>query len=114
MSIPDDNDHADIDLAKAIGLRQAQQILRGRSGRPPCLDTVRRWVTQGSSVRGQKVILRSVLLGGERLTTPEWVEEFQRARLRGGRKFVIEPSRTPARREKAARAAMKRMGLGLG
>jgi hypothetical protein len=47
----------------------------------PGVSTVHRWAADG--LRGGRVKLKTLLLGGKRLTTEEWLHDFVRA-LNGG------------------------------
>ncbi len=73
------------DPARALSIGQARQRMRGRAGRHPHAETVRRYMTRGATIPGgHRVKLKSVKIGQERLTMPEWVDEFERQRLLGG------------------------------
>ena len=105
---PTEAEAAGFDLKRAITILQATHLLRGRGGKIPHVESVRRWCIRGSSVRGTKVIMRSVLYGDERLTMPEWVEEFAKARAWFGTRYREQrkPTRRPMRqREREIRAA---------
>jgi hypothetical protein len=47
----------------------------------PGVSTVHRWAADG--LRGGRVKLKTLLLGGKRLTTEEWLHDFVKA-LNGG------------------------------
>ena len=80
-----------IDLTDAIGLSTAAKRMRGRGGKAPSVETVRRWANprrgcfpQGKG--GPRLVLATIRMSGELLTLPEWVEAFERDRARLGRR----------------------------
>jgi hypothetical protein len=110
----DDNEKPTDDLLESdeiMGLKAAVPLLRGRGGKPPSVETLRRWASprhgywpQGKG-NGPPVLLRVVRVGGEMLTCRRWVQEFERERLRRGRRPDPLPS---MRSEKKRKAAVKR------
>jgi hypothetical protein len=56
----------------AITLKQAAATVPNGTGRGIHLNTIRRWATSG--VRGTR--LRTVVIGGRRMTRPKWLREF--------------------------------------
>lgn len=108
-------------MRRAIGLARACELLRGREGRPPALATVRGWARPGEGYRprgwrGEPVVLRTVVVGRDYLTLPEWVAEFERERLRLGQLARQGPPAAPARKAQAmhrrAEAALDEAGVG--
>jgi hypothetical protein len=94
------------DISRLIGLTAARAMLRGRGGKSPSLETLRRWANPRRGWKAPfpdapRVILRTVRLNGELLTLPQWVEEFERERLRWG---VRSPWPPPAGRPEKRRA----------
>lgn len=67
-----------------IGLADAARLLRGRGGKHPHVQTVRRWANAKRGCRSapgvKPVVLRTVRVGSEVLTTAAWVREFEQAR----------------------------------
>ena len=53
-------------------LTQAARLVPGRGGKSPHVNTLFRWAGRG--VRG--VRLRTRLIGGQRMTTQQWLAEF--------------------------------------
>ena len=108
-------------MGRLIGLADAARLLRGREGQPPNVATVRGWARPGEGYRprgwaGEAVVLRTVVVGRDYLTLPEWVAEFERGRLRVGQLVRQRPAATPARKAQAmhrrAEAALDRAGVG--
>lgn len=97
-----------LDLSKAISLTEAAKLIRGKGGRPPSVVTLRRWANprkgcypQGAG--GPCVVLHTVRVSGDILTTREWVEAFERARVKAGDRLA-----SPVRSPRAAKAAHRR------
>ena len=109
-------------MGRLIGLAAAAKLVRGRWGGPPNLGTVRGWARDGyrpAGWRGEPAVLRTVVMGRDYLTLPEWVEEFARERLRLGqlarRPPLVEPApRTRKASIRRAEAALDRAGIGGG
>jgi hypothetical protein len=75
-----------IDLDRAISLNDARKLMRGRGGKRPALDTVRRWSNPRRGCYplgkdGPRLLLRTIKFNGEVLTTAEWVRDFERRRV---------------------------------
>lgn len=92
-------DHDDEVRDGMMRLSQAAGLMRGRYGRRPAADTLRRWANPRKGCRpagadGPVIFLRVVRLGGELLTRAEWVAEFEAERLRMGMR-VVSPPRGP-------------------
>lgn len=108
-----------LDTMKLISLRAACQLLRGRSGRPPNVGTVRRWARHHEGCRplgasGPVVVLRTVRMNGDILTLPEWVAAFERERLEIGTQGEapkIVAGRTRAASIRRAEAALDKAGV---
>lgn len=98
------------DVKRCIGLKAAAALLRGRGGKPPSLDTVRRWANPRRGYRprgnyaGPPLVLATCRLGNDLVTLPEWVEEFERRRFQMGTTRVM-PTRTPRQAAAALRRA---------
>ena len=93
------------EVKRAISLTEAAKMLRGRGGKAPHLTTVRRWADPKRGFRsggGPVVVLRAVKIGCDVVTLPEWVEEFQAARIRP------LPAMPRERSARSARAAHRR------
>ena len=100
------------DVSQAIGLAEAAKYMRGRGGKKPSVETVRRWcsLTKGCSVGGKVLILHAVRVNGELLTMPGWVEAFEAERIRMGDRQPQAPlCRTPRQREAGMRRARERL-----
>ncbi len=102
-------------MRRLIGLAEATMMLRGREGRPPNVATVRGWARPGEGYRprawkGEPVILRTVVVGRDYLTLPEWIAEFERERLRIGQ---LARQRPPAVTARKARALHRRAAKAL-
>lgn len=79
----------EFDPKTAIGLVAATKLVRGRKGKAVAVETLRRWSNPRKGCRpqgpdGPALILRTVKLNGECLTTAAWVEEFEAERARLG------------------------------
>lgn len=107
-------------MGRLIGLADAAKLLRGRDGQPPNVATVRGWARPEEGYRprcwkGEPVVLRTVVVGRDYLTLPEWVAEFERGRLRVGQLARQRPPAAPARKAKAmhrrAEAALDKAGV---
>ncbi len=90
----------ELDLEEALTLTEAAQKMRGRRGKHPNVDTVRKWITRGTP-SGLK--LQAVKIGGEWLTCAAWALAFERARLKAGR-----PKPLPVRSNRAQKAGHRR------
>jgi hypothetical protein len=92
---------------EALTLTQAAALLPGRRpGKRIYLNTVRRWCRKGLH---NGIRLKSVLVGGQRLTTRRWLQEFIEARTQ-----AAEPEdrpmpklRTPTQRQRDAERAVE-------
>jgi hypothetical protein len=76
-------------LGQAIGLSEAARLVRGRGGRPACVETLRRWANPKRGCRpagkcGPKLVLKTHKLNNEILTLPQWVREFEQDRAADG------------------------------
>ncbi len=74
-------------MIEAVGLRAAAQLLRTGQGKAPTPQTMRNWASVGYRPRGwdgAPVVLKTVRLGIDLVTTPEWVAEFDKARWEMG------------------------------
>lgn len=77
------------DVKRLISLTEAAKLIRGKGGKRAHVASVRRWADpkRGYRPRGSlaaPVVLRTVRIGPDVCTLPEWVEEFERARLAAG------------------------------
>jgi hypothetical protein len=105
----------EIDLGQAIGLAEAARLMRGRGGKAPSVETVRRWANpkrgcwpQGKE--GPQLILLTARVNGELLTTEAWVKAFEDRRLQLGMRQPPAPQgRPPSRRAAAHRRAEERL-----
>lgn len=103
-------EEAPINLDRALGIPQAARILRGKRGQPGvCEATVRRWAhpDHGCPHPGGRVVLRTTLWLGERLTTIEWIDEFEAARL-AATACACTPAHCSARPKRTREAAHRR------
>lgn len=111
------------DLSRAIGLSRAAPLMRGKGGRAPSVETVRRWANPArgcypAGAGGPHLVLRTHKLNGEILTMPEWVEAFEleRVRLSDRQSAAAQPvERTSRKRQgevKRAQARLDRAGIG--
>lgn len=109
-------------MSRAIGLTDAARLMRGRRGKNPAVETVRRWANPArgcypSGQSGPQLVLRTHRVNGELLTLREWVEEFERARAALGARPVVvklETERKGPKRQRAhdrAEAALDRQGV---
>lgn len=94
-------------MSRAIGLTEASHRMRGRGGRPPVVETVRRWANPRcgcfpAGKTGPQLILRTRKVNGEVLTMPEWVDAFERERARLGERQAEEETslRTTKQRDR--------------
>lgn len=109
----------ELDLTRAISLTEAAKLMRGRGGKRPSVETVRRWANpkkgcwpQGRGEGRRQLLLRVVRLNGEMLTSETWVRDFELARARLGARPQPDPRlqlRTPRQREAAQRRARERL-----
>lgn len=80
-----------IDHARLITLSAASHLLRGRRGKSPSLWSMRRWCNPKrgwTGPDGNRIFLRSVKVGGEILLLPEWIEDFEQARIAAGTRHI--------------------------
>lgn len=78
-----------VDTKRLISLTEAAKLIRGKGGKRAHVASVRRWASpkRGYRPRGSlaaPIVLRTVRIGPDVCTLPEWVEEFERARLEAG------------------------------
>lgn len=80
------------DAERAPTLNEARKRIRGRNG-PIALEVARRWSNprKGCRVRGVVIVLKAVLVSNRLLTMPEWVAEFNRARVEAGQRRQQSP-----------------------
>lgn len=88
------------DLSRAIGLCQASQLMRGKSGQRPAVETVRRWANPKRGCypagrSGPRLVLQTHKLNGEILTMPEWVAAFEADRVELSLRLIQPPSAVP-------------------
>ena len=95
MNLPDPDD------------RLSVAAVANRLGRSP--KSVRRWMRSGITVNGRRVRLASLKVGGERVTSGEWLAAFIAAQNPGG-----VPVPTPAQRRQRADRAMAELERILG
>lgn len=102
-----------------IELTQAAKLMRGRGGRAPSIETLRRWANHKRGCRplgelGPTIFLRVARVNGYLVTTAEWVQEFERQRLALGTREIPLP--TPSRTQRAsvrrANEILDRAGIG--
>jgi hypothetical protein len=109
---------ATFDAARQLSLTEAAKLLRGRGGKAPSVDTLRRWANpnRGCRVGELQLLLPTVRVGGEVLTMPEWVQAFAKMRARLGVRKVLPPVARPARQRAAAqrRATERLKAAGIG
>lgn len=89
-----------IDISRAIGLTEAAKLMRGRGGKSPSVETIRRWANPKKGCwpagkEGPQLLLRTVRYNGELVTLPEWVQEFERLRVALGLREPLPPSERP-------------------
>jgi len=108
-----------IDLDRAIGLSEAACMMRGRAGKKGVhVSSARRWAdpSRGCPLAdGSRVVLATVKYGSALLTTPEWVEAFERARARAARPKAAplgRPPRSRAAGHRQAEAYLDARGIG--
>jgi hypothetical protein len=95
----------DFNEEQLISLQEAAKILpRRRAGRPVHVSCLYRWTQIG--VKG--VILESVQVGGTRCTSRQALSRFFQ-RLTSGTTTASPMIRTPARRERDLKNAMKEL-----
>lgn len=109
-------------LHRAIGLAEAARRMRGRGGRPPSTSTVRRWADPRQGYRpqghtGQPIVLRTLRVGQDLATLPEWIEEFELSRERLGAVVILPlpvrgvPARTRNAAHRRAEQALDEAGI---
>lgn len=79
----------EVDLSRAIGLAAAAKLMRGRGGKPPSVESVRRWANPKRGCRprgkdGPQVLLMTIRVSNELVTLPEWVQAFEAKRAQLG------------------------------
>jgi hypothetical protein len=83
MTLPDG-----VTWGELFGLDVARPLLRGRGGLPPCLATVRLWITRGYKPHGapesSRVFLKAVRQISCYCTCKRWCDEFNLAQLAAG------------------------------
>jgi len=104
------------DVKRLISLTEAAKLIRGKGGKRPHVASMRRWANpkRGYRARGSlaaPIVLRTVRIGPDVCTLPEWVEEFERARLQAGSVQCAYYPALPGRRS-AADEYLDRMGVG--
>ena len=103
-----------------IGLAAAAKLMRGRGGKPPSIESLRRWANPLRGYRpcgptGPTLVLQTVKLNGEFLTCERWVREFEAARERAGVRaappVLARPARSRAAAHRRAEEALDRAGV---
>jgi hypothetical protein len=91
-----------------LTLTEAAKLLPGRiPGKRIYVNSVWRWCMKGL---GNGIRLKSVLVGGQRLTTRKWLQEFIEARRTEAEpKGIIPRLRTPAQRQRDSERAMEEL-----
>ena len=87
----------------------AVPLLRGKGGRPPYLNTVRKWADPKHGYRrlGQVIVLKTIRVSGCLLTLEEWIEMFERERSKLGSRKQETPRERPRRQAAAAQRRAK-------
>ncbi len=83
--------------ARLRGIAKFCERIRGRNGRPVNVCTLRKWCDPRRGYRSRSgviVILRTVRVSGNLLCLEEWVEDFERARVRAGAREPLLQERT--------------------
>jgi hypothetical protein len=95
------NGNEDFDLAELLTLAQIAKMLprRGRK-KPVATSTVWRWCLGGPPK------LRTVVVGGVRMSCERWLREFIAAKTAAA-EGELAPTRTPRQRSRAVAAAEK-------
>jgi len=76
---------SEFDPEKALSLKACRGRMRGKGGKRPHVETLRRYVTAGCKLPGGRLVkLKAVRHAGEWLTMPAWLTDFERARALGG------------------------------
>jgi hypothetical protein len=94
---------------EGLTMTAAAALLPGRTpGKRLCVSTVWRWCTKGLR---NGVRLRSVLIGGQRLTTRRWLQEFIQAMSEARERAGPDPPviRTPRQRQSASERAAEEL-----
>lgn len=91
-----------------LTLTQAAKLIKGRTGKGVDVNTIWRWCMKGLR---NGIRLKSVLVGGQRYTTRQWLQEFITLRTATAEPPTSSPPayRTPNEREKAAQRATKEL-----
>lgn len=85
-----------------IALDDAPRHIPGR----PHRSTPWRWASRGVMRHGQAVRLMTIIVGGRRMTTRAWIDDFLAALNAGEPAHQPSPTAVRARRERQAAAAM--------
>ena len=96
-----------------IGMGEAARLFPGADGRPTSRWSVARWVGAGVTVRGERIRLEGVRVGGRWFTTAAAVARFVDRQTRAAT-GEPEAARTPAAARKAhlkAEAALSAAGI---
>jgi hypothetical protein len=94
-------------LKRLISLAEATGLIRGRGG-PASIRTLRKWSNPSQGYRahnGSVIVLRTIKVSGDLVTLEEWCEEFERARVRAGKRQPGVQSRPRKQREAEQRRA---------
>jgi len=94
---------------EGLTLTEAAKILPGRiPSKRICTNTLWRWCMKGLN---NGIRLKSVLVGGQRLTTRRWLQEFIEARTAEGEPEgrIMPRIRTPAQRQRDSERATKEL-----
>jgi hypothetical protein len=105
----------EFDQDRAIDLKEARKLLRGRGG-PASLEVVRRWTHPRHGCRpqgpdGLRVVLPAVKLAGCWFTMPSWAAAFEKARQRLGLQAArnVDFATSPAKASAAHRRAVEQL-----
>lgn len=83
---------ATFDPASALTINQAAKLLHGRRGRGVHREVCRRFANprrgcQPQGEHGPRLVLPAVKIGGGLYVMPQWVELFERVRMRLGQQW---------------------------
>lgn len=103
-----DGRHKMADQSEYISLQQAAAYLPSR----PHLNSVKRWILNGLSVRGSRVRLRAVKAGTSWYTKTTWVDEFLEQTTAAALDAPAEKPDTAAAKRRSAEAgkALEKLG----
>lgn len=97
------------DIDRLIPLKDIPNHIRGSK---PSIKTIRNWIDPGKGYTftraSRVVVLKTIRIGHDRFTLPEWIEAFEADRIRLGLELAELPAAKKSRKRTATTARTDR------